>query len=133
MRTIIQMELLELVKACQQFQNDNLPKGCRLHINLNDDTATVWVFHCADHAIGLQVKRLIGLEDAEKSVYDPDKPYHTLNGSLGENVYVHIECSGLPPMCRIEEYEEEIPAQQVIQTGEKTVVRRTRICCGEAK
>jgi len=128
------MELLELVKACQQFQNDNLPKGCEMSICLGADSASIDIHTKQDHPVGLEVKRLIGMEVAEKVNFNTDHVWHLLRGSIAESVSVVIYCQGLPPMCRLETYDEVIPKEQVIQTGEKTVVRRTRICCGlEAK
>jgi len=134
MKTEIQTQLLELVQACKRFQDDKLPKGCRLHINFSDDWATIWIFNCINHEVGLEVKRMLGIEDAEKVTHNPDEPYHTLGSKLDKNIGIYIECKGLPPMCRVEEYEEEIPKSEIVTLAETVKVKRTRICCGtEAK
>jgi hypothetical protein len=134
MKNEIQERLLELVQACQKFQKDIL-SGNHLHIDGGDDFTTVSVFNCPDHSSGLNMMRLIGGKQAEKASFDPETPWHSLSGilSVEPKVYFKIFCQGLPPMCKVESYEEEIPKEQVIQTGEKTVVRRTRILCGEGK
>lgn len=133
MENTIQLQLLAITEACKKFQNDYLPKGCHLHINLSDDWATVGIHRCADHAAGLEVKRLIGLKDAEKQTYEADNPWHTLRGTIAPKVSVDIFCKGLPPMCRIETYEEEIPKTDIVTLAETVKVKRTRICCGEGK
>lgn len=130
----IQLELLELIASIQKFQNKYPPLGTNIHIDFNGkDSATVAVHGCTDHAMGLEVKRLLGVEDAEKAIFDPTSPWHVMRGELNENVYLNIFCRGLPPMCRIESYEEEIPKEQVVTLAETVKVKRTRICCGEGE
>ena len=131
MKNEIQERLLELVQACQKFKNDNLPSTCHFSIELSRTDATIQIHTMANHVVGLEVMRLLGIKEMEKSNYNErDRIWHAMQGDMTDGVRCNIYCDGLPPTCRIETYDEVIPKEQVIQTGEKTVVRRTRICCG---
>lgn len=129
----IQLELLALIDAMRKFGEAYIDPKCHWSIEITPSRNNIAFHTFGDHADGLAVMRTIGLEDVEKSNYDPQDPWHSMVGDINPDTHVIIYCRGLPPMCRIEEYEEEIPKEQVIQTGEKVVVKRTRICCGEAK
>jgi len=134
MKNEIQERLLELVRAFQKFQNECVPVSCQMAIDLSRSDATIQVHTMADHSVGLEVMRSLGIREMTKSNYSQDhRIWHNMKGDITPEVHCNIYCEGLPPMCRIETYDEEIPKEQVIQTGEKTVVRRTRILCGEGK
>ena len=134
MENTIQIELLALVEACAKFRKDYLPENCSFDVSMaNCGSPTVSFHSLGQHDEGLAIKRTIGMEDAEKAVFDPQKPWHILRGKLTPDVTAIIYCKGLPPSCRIETYEEEIPKTQLVDLPETVKVKRTRICCGEGK
>lgn len=128
-----QKELLELIAACRKFGEAHIDPKCHWSIEITPTRNNVAFHTMGDHGDGLAVMRTVGLEDAEKTNYDPDQPWHTMVGNITPETVIKIFCQGLPPMCHIETYEEEVPKEQIVQTGEKTIVRRSRICCGEQK
>lgn len=134
MENTAQLELLELVTKLQQFRDKYLNKGSNFEISVRTDgdaSATVWTY--ADHTVGLGIKTLFGVKNADKQVHDPENPWHYMCGAITPKVDLRIFCTGLPPMCRIETYEEEIPKTDVVTLAETVKVKRTRICCGEGK
>lgn len=133
MKNEIQERLLELVRLCKEFGDAHIDPKVHWSIETTPYGANIAFHTMQEHDAGLVVMRAIGLKSADKANFDPDSPWHVLKGELVDKVHVNIFCKGLPPMCKVESYEEEIPKEQVIQTGEKTVVRRTRILCGEGK
>ena len=133
MKNEIQERLLELVRLLKEFGDAHIDPKVHWSIETTPYGSNINFHTMQEHGVGLAIMRSIGLKQADKHTYDPSAPWHSLIGSLTDKVDVKIFCQGLPPMCRIETYDEEIPKEQVIQTGEKTVVRRTRILCGEAK
>ncbi len=132
MENTIQNQLLEVIGTMQGIR-DKLPEGCRIHIDQSTGSVGVWIFTEGDHAVGLKIKRLLGIEDAKKDVYDPEDPRHTLSSTFGKDIFVTISCKGLPPTCRIEHYEEEIPKSEVVMSAETIKVKRSRILCGSGE
>ncbi len=130
--TVAQLELMDLIGRLDEFRKKYISAESSIHIEVQSDDRAVKIFTYSDHGEGLEVKRKLGIKEAAKQTYDPNDPWHSLSGRMSD-AYVTIFCKGLPPMCRIETYEEEIPKTDVVTLAETIKVKRTRICCGEGK
>ena len=126
----VREELIELVTRCREFNRKYLPEGVDMHIDNGSSWTTVGIHGNKDHAAGLKVQRLLGIEDTSKNVHNQDDPWHTLQADMTKEIHVNIFCRGLPPMCRIVEEEIEIPESQVVKTGNKTIIKTKKIVCG---
>jgi hypothetical protein len=133
MENQIQAQLLEIIERLKKFQSEYLPKQCGISLDVNSLYTEASFHRCADHDEGLLVKSLIGIKTATKSTFDPGNPWHVLQGDIAPGITGKVFVTGLPPMCRVETYEEEIPKTQIVDLPETVKVKRTRICCGEGK
>lgn len=83
------------------------------------------------HEAALEVTRRLGVKDRSKSLFDPESPWHILQGKTPEGIIVKCFCAGLPPHCRIEKVKERVPKTQTVELGEFIEIERTKIVCAD--
>jgi len=128
-----QEQLIAIINQLKDFKTQYFPEQHSIELNCCTYGETFRVHRAADHAEALRMKRLLGVGDASKLVFDASNPWHCLEGKLENGAEVKLFATGLPPSCRIETYEEEIPKTQLVDLPETVKVKRTRICCGGEK
>lgn len=98
-----------------------------LSIGCVSDSLDVSFHGVESYAEACTILRRFGIRTWKKHPHEGDS-YIT---GKAEGIEVSVFFSGLPPTCHVEEYIEQVPKTETVDTGEFIEVKRTRIVCAD--